>query len=85
MRELALKPQYDYFLQIRESLLPEKEGKFVVIVGKEVVGTYDSAPDAVRESAKKYPIGTFLIQKVVSDMNSLVQKFASPIVCFCGR
>ncbi|MBF0620048.1 MAG: hypothetical protein HQL19_07765 [Candidatus Omnitrophica bacterium] len=82
METLILKPQYDYFLRIRETLLPEQENKFVVIVGEKVVGIFDNIHLALQTASKGYAPGTFLIEQVVKNQDDLVQKFASMVVCF---
>lgn len=82
METIVLKSQYDYFLRIRETLLPDKENKFVVIVGESVVGVFNSLTDAMHDASQHYASGTFLIQKVFRNKEDMVQKFASPVVCF---
>ena len=37
--------------------------RFLVIVGQQVVGDYDTFAEAVAESKKKYAQGTFLVQR----------------------
>jgi len=78
----VLKKEYDFFLKIRESLLPGKENKFVVIVGEDVVGVYDTVSQALKDASQKYAAGSFLIQKVLKNADDLVQKFSSMVVCF---
>ena len=46
-----------------KELLKQYKGKFVVIVGHSVVGAYRTFKDAVLRSAKKYALGTFLVQE----------------------
>jgi len=78
----TLKQEYEYFLTKRASLLPKKAGKFVVIVGKEVTGTYDTAGEALRNASAKYAAGSFLIQRVFRNEEECVQKFSSMVVRF---
>ena len=82
METITLKPQYDYFLRIRETLLPDKENKFIVIVGESVVGVFNSLADAMHDASQHYAAGTFLIQKVFRTKEDRVQKYASQVVCF---
>jgi hypothetical protein len=58
-----LDKEFKYYLDNQDELLKKYNNRFIVIVGGEVVGDYDSMEDAYFESGKKYPLGTFLIQK----------------------
>ena len=50
-------------------------GKFIVIIGAEVVGNYDSFEDALYDCHKKYQIGTFLIQQCLPGEDNYTQTF----------
>lgn len=78
----TLEQEYDFFLKKRNSLLPTNENKFVVIVGDQIAGIYETVSQALKEAAAKYKLGTFLIQKITSKENDIVQKFASGVVDF---
>ena len=58
-----LEKEFQYYLQHQEELVQRYNNRYVVIVGQEVVGDYDAFADAVTESQKKYPKGTFLVQR----------------------
>ena len=79
MANKILEKEYGFFLSKRQSLLPNNENKFVVIVGENIVGIYDTISEALSESVKKYTLGTFLIQKISSNENDIVQKFTSRV------
>ena len=49
----------------REGLLASAEGSFVLIRGEEVVGTYDSAGDAVRQGYQQFGNVPFLVKQVL--------------------
>lgn len=57
-----LENEFNYYLDHQTELLPQYNGKYVVVVGNQVVGAYDDAEHAVHFSRKKYQPGTFLIQ-----------------------
>lgn len=77
-----LEKEYDYFLKNKETMLREYENKFIVIVGEQVVGSYASQDEALKESSQKYAIGTFLIQKISNKQEDITQRFFSASVCF---
>jgi len=58
-----LKDEFQFYLDNQSELLKQYKGRFVVIVGNKVVGAYRSFKDAVLRSAKKYALGTFLVQE----------------------
>lgn len=82
MINTVLEQEYNFFLKKRQSLLPTNENKFVVIVGEQIAGIYESVSEALKEAVKNYKLGTFLIQKVSKNEADLVQKFSSSIVSF---
>jgi len=80
--KVMLEKEYDYFIRNKETLLKDYAGKFVVIVGEEIVGSYPRQEDALKEASQKYPLGTFLIQKVSDNPDDITQRFFSAGVCF---
>jgi len=49
----------------REDLLSSAEGRFVLIKGEELVGTYDSPEDAVRQGYQQFGNVPFLVKQVL--------------------
>ena len=58
-----LEKEFSYYLKHQDELVKKFNGRFIVIIGTQVVGDYDSFAEAVSESQKKYTLGTFLVQK----------------------
>ena len=57
-----LNDEFNYYLEHQKELLQQYSGKFLVIMGQEVVGVYSDRADAYYFSLEKYAPGTFLIQ-----------------------
>ena len=76
----ALEKEFKFYLENQASIFAEYGGKYVVIVGDEVVGAYDSMADAYYDSAKKYEPGTFLIQKCTEGEEAYTQSFTSRVI-----
>ena len=56
-------------LETYKSKLPELkqyEGKFVLIHGEEVIDTFDSYEDAIKEGYKRYNLEPFLVKQIHS-------------------
>ena len=57
-----LDKEFKYYLDHQEELIPLYDGKYIVIIGNEVVGAYDNREDAYYAAMEKYEPGTFMIQ-----------------------
>jgi hypothetical protein len=63
-----LEREFHFYLAHQDELAQQYEGKFLVIVGTEVLGAYDDELEAVMETSKTHEIGTFLVQKCESEL-----------------
>jgi hypothetical protein len=70
-----LEQEFKYYLANQKELVEKYNGKFLVIIGEEVVSSYDSYEDALFDSQKKYEIGKFLIQQCLPGEDSYTQTF----------
>lgn len=60
-----LDKEFKYYIDNQQKLVKKYNGKFIVIIGDEVVGFYETTEEAYTESIKKYKLGTFLIQHCI--------------------
>ena len=74
-----LDTEYRFYLENQDKLAQEHLDKFLVIVGQEVVGVYDTPEEAYFESLKKYELGQFLIQKSETKENEAIYAFHSRV------
>ena len=74
-----LEKEYKYYLDHYDELLKQYDGKVLVIVGEQVVGTYDSERKAYYAAADKYPLGTFLIHKCSKDQKTYTVRYHSHV------
>jgi hypothetical protein len=70
-----LDKEFKYYLNNQEELVKKYNGKFLVIIGENVVGIYDSFENALIESQDKYTLGTFLIQHCLPGEDNYTQTF----------
>jgi len=75
-----LEDEFKFYLDNQDSIFAKYAGKFVVIVGSNVVGAFDSMVDAYYDSAKKYEPGTFLIQQCTEGSEAYTQSFTSRVI-----
>lgn len=74
-----LEDEFKFFLKNQGELVQKYNGKFVVIKGGKVLGAYDGELQAVEETSKSEPMGTFLVQKVEPGTESYTQTFHSRV------
>lgn len=75
-----LKKEFDYYLSHQEELVNKFAGKYLVIIGEEIVGVYDDQTVAFEESKNKYELGTFLIQLCTPGNTAYTQTFHSRVI-----
>lgn len=74
-----LNKEFQYYLDNQSELVKKYNNRFVVIIGENVVGDYDSHEQALYDSMKKYELGTFLIQKCTEGNDAYTQTFHSRV------
>jgi len=79
-----LQNEFQYYLDHQNELVPKYNGKYVVVVGNQVVGAYESRTDAYYDSLEKYEEGTFLIQLCTPGDSAYTVHFYSPVSPFAA-
>ena len=59
-----LEKAFTFYLANQDVLVQQYDGRFIAIRDDTVLGVYDSDLEAVTETQKTHPLGTFLVQKV---------------------
>jgi hypothetical protein len=75
-----LDKEYDFYIKNLSALLKKYKGKYIVIVGEEVVGSYDTEIEAYTESIILYELGSFLIQYCIPEKKVHPQMYHSRVV-----
>jgi hypothetical protein len=57
-----LEKEFKYYIDHQKELIKQYNGKYIVIIGEQVVGSYDTQRQAYDETVKEHEEGTFLIQ-----------------------
>jgi len=58
-----LEAEFQWYLDHQDELVAKYNGRVLVIKDGAVIGDYDSEVEAVFATEKKYPLGTFLVQR----------------------
>ena len=74
-----LEREFNYYLQNQDEFVNKYNGKYIVIKENDVIGVFDSEFEAVKETSKKYELGTFLVQKCEPGEESYTQTYHSRV------
>lgn len=74
-----LNKEFEYYKRHQEELVPKYNGKFIAIMGEQVMGAFDSELEAYAEMKKTHVVGTFLIQHCLPGKESYTQTFHSRV------
>ena len=74
-----LEQEFKYFTDHQDELVKQYNGKFIAIVGEQVVGAFDTEVEAYTEMKKTYAPGTFLLQQCLPGENGYTQTFYSRV------
>ncbi|OFY96731.1 MAG: hypothetical protein A3K10_15695 [Bacteroidetes bacterium RIFCSPLOWO2_12_FULL_31_6] len=75
-----LENEFQFFLKNQKELVKKYKEKYVVIIGEEVVGSYDTEEEAYQTTSKTHKLGTFLIQQCLSGNEGYTQTFNSRVI-----
>ena len=75
-----LEKEFKYYIENQNKLVKRYNNKYVVIKNKKVIGVYDSEVEAVQETSKDEPLGTFLVQKCTPGKESYTQTYHSRVI-----
>lgn len=78
-KPLPLQSEFEFYLGHQSDLVKKYSGKFIVIIGQEVIGAWDSQPEAILEATKTHKLGTFLVQKVEPGTEGYTRVFHSRV------
>ena len=75
-----LDKEFQYYLANQDKFVKDYNGQFLVIVGGELIGVYESQELAYFNTIKDYKLGTFLIQQCTPGDEAYTQTFHSNVV-----
>ena len=65
---MPLERELQYYKKIKPELLDKKdEGKFALIKGEELIGTFNRADDAYAEGVKRFGLEPFLLKQILRE------------------
>jgi len=76
---MAFEKEFSYYKTHQPELVRQFKGKFILIVGEEVIGNYDSELDAYEAARQTHDLGTFLIHYCFPGEESYTQTYHSRV------
>jgi hypothetical protein len=76
---MSLRDEFTFYIEHQSELVKQYRGKFIVIKDCKVIGSYDKESDALIETTKQHPLGTFLVQKCEPGSDNYTQTFHSRV------
>ena len=74
-----LEVEYQYYRSHEADFVQKHEGKFLGIVGEEVVGVFDTELEAYTTLKEKYGLGKFLLQQAIPVQKDRIQRYHSRV------
>ena len=74
-----LKKEFEFYLENQDEFVSKYNGKYIVIKGHRVLGTYDDIVVAVNETSNTHELGTFLVQLVTPGEDAYTATFHSRV------
>jgi hypothetical protein len=74
-----LEKEFNYYLEHQDELVEKYNGKFVVIKDSQVLGAYKSQIEAIKKTAEKHELGTFLVKKCEPGKSAYTQMYHSRV------
>lgn len=68
---------FDYFVAHYEELYEKYGHKFIAIRNRTVLAVYDDEVSAIHETAKEYPLGSFIVQECNGDESGYTNYISS--------
>jgi len=75
--ESQRKSDFDYFIENYQKLYQKYGHKFIVIKDKNILGSYDTELDAINETSKTLPLGSFIVQECNGDESGYTNYISS--------
>lgn len=75
-----LKAEFEFYKSKQKELVEKYRGRYIVIAGKKILGSYETQEEAVTETVKTHKLGSFLVHFVESGEENYTQTFHSRII-----
>ena len=59
-----LHTEFDYYQRNKAEIRKKYLGRYIVIVGEEIIGDYDSQLTAIKQTMRTHKLGTFMVKGV---------------------
>jgi ABC-type phosphate/phosphonate transport system ATPase subunit len=74
-----LEKEFEYYIAHQAELVQQYNGKIIVIKDQKVIGAFDNEIEAINETSKVHPVGTFLVHKCEPGEQNYTMTFHSRV------
>jgi hypothetical protein len=71
---------FEYFLENTDKFYKKYGHKYLAVKNKDILGVYDTFNEALENTLKTEPLGTFLIQECLESRDKAVQYFQGNVI-----
>ena len=82
MPDMDLTKEFEFFINNQDELVKQYNGKILAIKNEKVIGVFQSELQAVLETRKLEPMGTFLVQECIPGEEAYTINYYTPRVSF---
>ena len=72
--------EFQYYIDHQKDLVEKYQNKFIVIIGEEVIGVYDTLFQSIEETEKNHEPGSFFIQECLPGEDNYTITYHSRVV-----
>ena len=74
-----LEKEFKYYISHQDELVKKYNGRYIVIKGHNVIGSFKSEIEAIEKTTINHKLGTFLVQKCEPGKDSYTQTYHSRV------
>lgn len=75
-----LEKEFLYYVAHQKEFVTKYAGKILVIKGEQIIGVYEDQVSAIKETAKKHAMGSFLVQECEPGDDNYTQTYHSRVM-----
>ena len=61
---MKLTKEFNYYQRNKDAICDQYEGRYIVIVGEQIIGSYVTQKSAIYETMKHHKLGEFMVKLV---------------------
>jgi hypothetical protein len=75
--DIERRKDFDFFIKSYQELYSQYGHKFIAIKNQKILGSYDTELEAITNTEKQYPLGSFIVQECNGDESGYTNYISS--------